>query len=110
MNLEIENIDNDLDYYLSKREKLPPEVALKWKWRILNEYPEDLKQLVRAWISDQEIPDPSYNGVSFERIRKATPFSFLDAVDLLYIMQKDPAKGYEIFSKAIIHDGRNSSR
>ncbi len=105
MSFDIDSIDNDLDYIISKKEKISAVVAMKWKWRILNEYPDDLKQLVRAWASNQKLPEVSYNDVSFSRIINSTPFGFLDAVDLLYILQKDPAKGYEIFSNSVIRDG-----
>jgi len=105
MSFDIENIDNDLDYIISKKEKISPLVAMKWKWRILNEYPDDLKQLVRAWANNQELPEVSYNGISLNRITNSTPFGFLDAVDLLYILHKDPVKGYEIFSNSIMRDG-----
>lgn len=105
MSFDIASIDKDLDYIICKKEKVSPALAAKWKWRILNEYPDELRQFVFAWANDQELPTLSYSGVTFERIIKATPFSFLDAVDLLYIMQKDPAKGYEIFSNSIMHDG-----
>lgn len=104
MSFEITNIDNDLDFIIFKKEKITPALAIKWKWRILNEYPDELKQLVRAWASEKDLPEISYNDISLERILKSTPFNFLDAVDLLYVLQKDPVTGYEIFSKSVVRD------
>lgn len=104
MSFEIKNIDDDLDYIICKKEKMSPALAIKWKWRILNEYPDELKHLIRAWASNQDLPEITCSDISLERILKSTSFGFLDAVDLLYVLQKDPVKGYEIFSKSVVRD------
>lgn len=104
MNSEINDVSRDLDLIICKKERVSPIIAKKWKWRILNEYPEDIKNLVFAWASEAELPKTEYNNISIQRIIEATPLSFMDAIDLLYILYKDPASGYEIFSRSIRRD------
>ena len=100
------NVDKDLDLIICQKEKIPPSLAMKWKWRVLNEYPDTLKELVRAWASDNPLPEVKCNDISLDRILNTTPMGFIDAVDLLYILQVDPASGYEIFSRSIVRDFR----
>ena len=100
----VPDVERDLDYFICRKGKISPALAVKWKWRILNEYPEDLQQLVFAWAEDRSLPNIEYNDVSLERILNGTFFEFLDAVDLLYILHKDPKSGYEIFLDSIIRD------
>lgn len=101
MNKEILDIARNLDVLICEKAKIEPMLAEKWKWRILNEYPDDLQKLVVDWLSDRQLPETGYNNVSIQRILNGTPFAFLDAVDLLYILYKDPAAGYMIFMDVI---------
>lgn len=43
----------------------------------------------------------SYNEVSLEGIINGTGLNFLEAVDLLYIICKDPVNGYGIFARSV---------
>lgn len=104
MNTDVSNIDKDLDLIISKKMNFSPAISKKWKWRILNEYPETLKQLVRAWANDEILPATEYNNVSIERILNGTGLDFIEALDLLYILYKDPASGYDIFTRSLRRD------
>lgn len=43
----IKDIDKDLGTIISKKMHMQPVLAEKWSWKILNEYPEDLKNVIR---------------------------------------------------------------
>ena len=103
---EEKEIDKDLDTIISERMYLVPIIAKKWKWRILNEYPEDLKNAARAWAAGEPVPDVEYGNISLEKIKKGTGADILNALDLLYIMSKDPISGNYIFSRTARRDIR----
>lgn len=102
--MNVSNIEKDLDMIISSKMKLNPIVSRKWQWKILNEYPEPLKELVLAWAKDETLPLVKYSNVSVERIINGTGLDFLEAVDLLYIIYKDPLSGYDIFSSFLRRD------
>ena len=52
----IKDIDKDLGTIISKKMHMQPVLAEKWSWKILNEYPEDLKNVIRKWAKDEQIP------------------------------------------------------
>ena len=104
MDSEKRDVEKRLNFFLCEKTNITPSLASKWRWRILNEYPEDLKLLIFEWVKGHEIPDIEYNGVSLQTILDNTYFEFLDAVDLLYIMHKDPASGYDIFVESMHFD------
>ena len=50
----IKDIDKDLGTIISKKMHMQPVLAEKWSWKILNEYPEDLKNVIRKWAKDEQ--------------------------------------------------------
>ena len=71
----------------------------KFLGKILNEYPEDLKNVIRKWAKDEQIPEIEYSRISLEMAMQGIGLDILEAVDLLYITSKDPLHGYEIFTR-----------
>ena len=106
MNTFSADVDRDLDSIICEKMNYEPAVSKLWMWRIQNEYPEELKNLVRSWASNETLLKVEYNDVSLERILNGTSLNFLEAVDLLYILYKDPAAGYDIFSRSLRRDAR----
>lgn len=94
-------MDGKLSTIISKKMNILPVLAKKWQWRILNEYPEDIKNLICKWARDEELPEIEYNEISLKDIMEGTGLDVLEAADLLYIISKDPVQGYEIFSRSI---------
>ena len=95
----IKDIDKDLGTIISKKMHMQPVLAEKWSWKILNEYPEDLKNVIRKWAKDEQIPEIEYSRISLEMAMQGIGLDILEAVDLLYITSKDPLHGYEIFTR-----------
>lgn len=94
-------VDKNLDTIISKKLHIQPVLAQKWQWRILNEYPEDLKNVIRKWAMDEEVPEIEYDRITLKMAMKGIGLNILEAADLLYIISKDPLQGYEIFSKSV---------
>lgn len=90
-----------LDKLISRKLHILPVIAKKWQWRILHEYPEDLREAVYQWAADGIVQPVSYNEVTLEDIINGTGLNFLEAVDLLYIICKDPVNGYEIYARSV---------
>lgn len=90
-----------LSTVISRKMNMLPVLAKKWQWRILNEYPEDIKNLIFKWANDEPLPEIAYNEISLKDIMNGTGLDVLEAADLLYIISKDPVQGYEIFSRSI---------
>ena len=67
---------------------MQPVLAEKWSWKILNEYPEDLKNVIRKWAKDEQIPEIEYSRISLEMAMQGIGLDILEAVDLLYITSK----------------------
>lgn len=99
-------IDRDLEVIVCRKAKVTLSEAAIWLWRVLNEYPADLQGTVRAWAGGQDIPKVEHNNVSLERILAGTSLGFMDAIDLLYILSRDPAAGYDIFQRSLGRDRR----
>ena len=64
----IKDIDKDLGTIISKKMHMQPVLAEKWSWKILNEYPEDLKNVIRKWAKDEQIPEIEYSRISLEMV------------------------------------------
>lgn len=90
-----------LDKIISQKLNILPVIAKKWQWRILHEYPDDLREAVYQWTADGSVQSVSYNEVSLEDIINGTGLNFLEAVDLLYIIFKDPVNGYRIYARSV---------
>ena len=95
----IKDIDKDLGTIISKKMHMQPVLAEKWSWKILNEYPEDLKNVIRKWAKDEQIPEIEYSRISLAMAMQGIGLDILEASDLLYITSKDPLQGYEIFTR-----------
>lgn len=104
MNGNETDVRRDLDMLISKKAKIGLPEAKMWQWRVLNEYPEDLAEVVIAWVCDRPLPSVEYNEISFERILRSTVLGFLEAAELMYILYKDPAGGYRIFTASLGRD------
>lgn len=98
-------IKKELVTLLNKKSKLNFGVCKVLQWRILNEFPEDLQNLVIAWVCEKPLPKVEYSGLTIEKIQKTMHFNdFLDAVELMYIVYKDPVKGQDIWAKSLPGD------
>lgn len=98
----IKIIKKELATLLHKKSKLNFGVCKVLQWRILNEYPEELQDLVIAWACEKPLPKVEYSGLTIEKIQKTMYFNdFLDAVELMYIVYKDPIKGHDIWVRSI---------
>jgi hypothetical protein len=92
----------ELAYGIVKKAKISPIMAKIIAWRVENEYPNDLRELVWAWIEGRDLPKVEYNNISMERAMNALNISNpLDAAELLYVMSKDPAEGYMIWMESL---------
>ena len=60
---------------------------------------KDLKNVIRKWAKDEQIPEIEYSRISLEMVMQGIGLDILEAVDLLYITSKDPLHGYEIFTR-----------
>lgn len=98
-------IKKELATLLNKKSKLNFGVCKVLQWRILNEYPEELQDLVIAWACEKPLPKVEYSGLTIEKIQKTMYFNeFIDAVELMYIMHKDPIKGHDIWARSLPRD------
>lgn len=98
----IKVIKKELATLLHKKSKLNFGVCKVLQWRILNEFPEDLQNLVISWVCEKPLPKVECNGLTIEDVQKTMYFgNFLDAVELMYIAYKDPIKGHDIWVKSI---------
>ena len=97
----INDIDKELGTVISEKMHMQPILAEKWRWRILNEYPEDLKNVIRKWAMNEEIAEIEYNRISLGMIMRGMGLNILEASDLLYITSKDPVQVYEIFYRFV---------
>ena len=79
MNGDFADILRNLDMLISQKAKIDLTQAKIWQWRVMNEFPVELKALVAAWASDQPLPEIEYNGVSYDRISNGTGLDFLGA-------------------------------
>ena len=83
-------------------ERVTPATALSWSWRILNEYPEPLRDAVVAWAAGDSTADYELYGYSLQRLAARTASTVFGAAELMYVMSKDKEQGAVLISKSIV--------
>ena len=96
------DIDRKLPLVISREMKSSPAASHVWKWRVINEYPENLKEAARAYAMGEAIPNVEYNGVTLEFITENAHLDFFNSLELLYIISSDPESGFEIFDSCVL--------
>lgn len=96
----VDYIDRKLDQFIREKMDMPVMIAKKWQWKILHEYPEELKNVIRQWAINENLSEVNCEGISLGDVINGTGSGILEAVDLLYIISKDPVQGKRIFCES----------
>ena len=94
-----------LSLQLRKEERVSPLAAHSWAWRIQNEYPEALRLAAEAWAQGEQIPAVEITGITLEQVLRQTGDRVPGALELLYVMSRDPAKGRDLLARSTRRDG-----
>ena len=95
---------SSLAVQLTLREKVSAPIAYSWAWRIQNEYPEDLRLAAEAWAENRALPEIDVTGISLQQVLLQTGDSVPNALELLYIVSKDPAEGRTLLARCTKRD------
>lgn len=89
---------------LTLREKAAAPNAYSWAWRILSEYPESLRLAAEAWAEEKELPEVSITEITLEQVLRRTGSSVPQALELLYVISKDPSEGRNLLARCTRRD------
>lgn len=81
---------------LSEADTASSGMLYAWAWRILNEYPENLRAAVLKWAEGEPVPELEVNGMTLERALKISKASVPCAIEMLYVAGKDEREGLEM--------------
>ena len=87
---------------IRRSERVTPATALSWSWRILNEYPEPLRDAVVALATGDTTADFELYGYSLRRLAGRTASSIFGAAELMYVLYRDKEQGAVLISKSIV--------
>ncbi|MBQ8052896.1 MAG: hypothetical protein IJ198_03705 [Lachnospiraceae bacterium] len=87
---------------IRKSERVNPATAIAWSWRILNEYPEPLRDAVVAWASGDKDADFELYGYSLRRLAGRTGSTVFGAAELMNVLYKDKEEAAVLISKCIV--------
>lgn len=93
-----------LSLQLRKEEKISPLAAHSWAWRIQNEYPEPLRRAAEAWAQGEAVPDVDVTGITLQQVCRRTGESVPAALELLYVMYRDPSEGRDLLARTAPRD------
>lgn len=79
--------------------------AVSLAWRILNRYPERLREAAID-LARGGAPALQVNELSLEDVRDMAQVGSFEALELLEIMEEDPAAGDQLLMRLARHDGR----
>lgn len=99
-----------LSLVLCQKEGISPLVAHSWAWRIQNEYPESLRQAAEAWAMGEEIPPAEVVGETLDQVIRQTGANVPEALELMYVMSRDPAEGLDLLARSTRRDNLGEMR
>ena len=79
--------------------------AVSLAWRILNRYPAELREEAIR-LAKGETPLLKLRELGIDDIREIAQVSGFEALELLEIMEEDPAEGDNLLMRLSRHDGR----
>lgn len=89
---------------LCRRNNMSSVAAYSAAWRILNEYPPELRSAAEAWAENRDLPEVSVNDISLSLVINNTGENVPAALELLYVISKDPDNGIELLCLCTKHD------
>lgn len=80
-------------------------IASAMAWRILNQYPENLRTAAFA-LAQGELPEAKAGAFSLKDVMEITGLKDFEALEILYIIGEDAAAGGNLLGLLGMHDGR----
>lgn len=85
-------------------ELVAPAQGLAWAWRIQNEYSTHLRETAEAWAEDELMPNPQVGETSMAEVMKVTGASAPQALELLYVLERNHADGLTLLARCAHRD------
>lgn len=89
---------------LAKKEYAAPASAYVWAWRIQNEYPPELRAAAERWAEGLPEEPVTAAGVTLDGVRRRTGASVPQALELMYVLYRDPVEGNRLLDRCTRRD------
>ncbi len=96
---------SQLALILSRKLLLKPSEAFCRSWRILNEYPQALREAMLSWAQDADVPHTEISGFDLKRVMDQSGLSAPDALEIMYVMSRSLNDGVGILARCTPRDG-----
>lgn len=97
----------ELANLLTRRFRLSRAAGCTTAWRILNEYPEELREAA-VQLAKGETPTVTVRDLTVEEIAAMTGAGPLEALELMYVLTADKSAGETLLLRLSRHDnGKN---
>jgi hypothetical protein len=92
----------ELAHVIYKQEHIDPLAAAAWAYRVLREYPNDLREAFLAWVSgNHNIPQIGIGNETLNGIMTSCKCTLPYAIEALNIVSKNEKDGREIIVRNI---------
>ena len=90
---------------LVQQEHVSPTQAYAWAWRIQNEYPPALQAAAERWAEGLPAEPATEAGeMSLEVIQQRSGATVPQALELLYVLHRDPVEGRQLLARCTRRD------
>lgn len=95
---------SQLALILCQKLLLKPSEGFCRAWRVLNEYPQELKDALLSWAQDADLPHTQISGFELQRVMEQGGLSAPDALEIMYVMSRSLNDGVAILSRCTPRD------